>query len=67
MEGRFYLPMLPNIARKEHIFSNVKFALVYIGELCDAGCTVTFNLKDVTVIYKEDIILIWWRNHHNKL
>ena len=58
--------MLPNTARQEHIYPNIKHSLVSIGELCDAGCTVTFNIKHVTVFYKDDIIIRGWRNHHNK-
>ena len=66
MEGELDLPMLPNIARQAHIFPNIKHSLVLIGSLCDAGCTVTFKIKYFTVVYKYDIILQWWRNHHDK-
>ena len=66
MEGGLYLPMLPNTAILSHIFSNIKHSLVSIGSLCDSGCTVTFKIKDVTVIYKYKIIPQGWRNHHNK-
>ena len=67
MEGELDFPMLPNIARQAHISPNIKHSLVSIGSLCDAGCTVTFKIKYVTVVYKYDMILRGWRNHHDKL
>ena len=33
----------------------------------DSGYTVTFNIKDVTVFYKDKITLRGWINHHNEL
>ena len=49
MEGELDLPMLPNISRQAHILPNLKHSLVSIGALFDAGCTVTFKIKYVTV------------------
>ena len=57
MEGGLDLPMLSNAARQSHIFPNIKHSLVSIGELCDAGCTVTFKGKYITAVYKYDIII----------
>ena len=59
--------MLPSTARQAKISQNLKHSLVSIGELCDSGCIVTFMIKYVTVMYKNDIILRGWRNHQNKL
>ena len=57
MERELDSPMLPNTSRHAHIFPNIRHSLVSIGALYDAGCTVTFKLKEVNVIYKDDIIL----------
>ena len=67
MEGGLNLPVFSNIARQAHILPNIKHLLIPIGALCDAGYTVTFKIKDVTVFYKNDIILRGWINHHTKL
>ena len=67
IEGELDLPMLPKIEKKAHIFPNIKHSQVSIGSLCDAGFTVIFKIKYVTVVYKYDIITQEWRNHHNKL
>ena len=67
MEGESDLTMSPSTERKAHIFPNIKHSLVSIGSLCDAECIVTFRIKDVTVMYKNDTILRRWRNYHNKL
>ena len=50
MKGELDLPMLPNISRQAHIFPNIKHSLFLIESLCDDGCTVTFKIKDVTVV-----------------
>ena len=67
MEGELDLPMLPSTAIYAHIFPNIKHSLVYIIALYDAGCIVTFIIKDVTAMYKNNIILRGWINHLNKL
>ena len=59
--------MLPNTARQAHIFPNIKYSLVSIGALYDSVCTVTFKIKEVIFVYKDDMILRGWINHHNKL
>ena len=67
MERGLGLPMLPNIARQAHAFPNIKKSLVSIGASCDASFTVTFKIKDVTVVYKDNISLRGWKKHHNTL
>ena len=70
MEGELFLPMLPSISRQARISPKIKHSIVSIGALYDAGFTVTFRLKDVTVVYKKKyiyIILRGWRNYQTKL
>ena len=57
MEGELYLPMLQNTAGQAHISPKMKHSLVSIGALHYTSCTVKFKIKDVTVVYKYDIIL----------
>ena len=59
--------MLPNKSRQAHISPKIKHSIVSIGALCDSGCTVTFKIKYISVVYKDDIILRGWRNNHSKL
>ena len=63
MEGELDLPMLPDKARQEPFPPKIRHSLVSIGTLCDAICTVTANIKDVPVIYKDKIILLGWENN----
>ena len=56
-EGGLYSIMLPNTARQAHIFTNLINSLVSLGALYDAHCTVIFEIKDVTGIYKNYLIL----------
>ena len=67
MGGELDLPMLPNASRQAHILPNMKHSLVSIGALYDTNYTVTFKIKYVTIVYKDDIIPRGWRNYHNKL
>ena len=67
MECELDLPMLQNIAIQAHILPSIKNVLLSIGKLCYVGFTVTFNIKDVTVVYTDSIILLGWINCHNKL
>ena len=50
IEDQLNLPMLTDLARQAHIFPNIKHSLISIKELYDAGCTVTFKIKDVTAV-----------------
>ena len=59
--------MLPITARQSHIIPNINHSLVSIASLCDAGCTVKYRVKYVTVVYKNGIILQEWIKHQNKL
>jgi len=49
---------LPITAKTAHIFPDLKSgSLISIGQLCDYGCTATFNAKQVQIIYKDAIIM----------
>jgi hypothetical protein len=49
-EAELDLPTLPLAARRVHIVPALKTAsLLSMGQLCDAGCTVTFDATSVTV------------------
>lgn len=49
-EAELDLPTLPFAARRVHIIPALKTAsLLSMGQLCDAGCTVTFDATSVTV------------------
>ena len=67
MEGELDLPTLPSTEGQAQILLNIKQSLVSIGALCDAGWFGTFIIKDVTVMYKNNIIIRGWRNHKNQL
>jgi hypothetical protein len=43
------IPALPHAARPCHTLPNLIHLVVYIGQLCNAGCIAIFN-KDVVVI-----------------
>jgi hypothetical protein len=52
------LPHLPATARQVHIVPDLaSHTLVSIGQLCDAGCDVTFNATAVTVKYNNLLVL----------
>ena len=57
MKGGLYLPILPNTEGQAYVSPNIKHSLVSNGQLCDDCCTVTFKIKDVSVVYKENMIL----------
>ena len=49
-EAELDLPSLPLAARRVHIVPALQTAsLLSMGQLCDAGCTVTFDAKSVSV------------------
>ena len=54
--GRLNLPQLPPEATLGHLFPSLKgTALVPVGPLCDAGCTVHFTALEAQVKYKNKI------------
>jgi hypothetical protein len=52
------MPSLPHAARQEHILPGLdQHSLLYVGQMCDSGCAVTFAATKVTVTNGESIIL----------
>ena len=56
--AEMYLPELPTAAKTGHIVPDLASSpLLSIGQLCDAGCGLLFSAGDVTVSFKNKIIL----------
>jgi hypothetical protein len=52
------LPMLPEKARRVHLFSSLASgALLSLGQLCDAGCTAYFNATKAYIFFQGKIIM----------
>jgi hypothetical protein len=67
-EADLDLPNLPLAARRVHIVPALKSAsLLSMGQLCDAGCTVTFDATSVTVFLDKKQILCGGRNRETGL
>jgi hypothetical protein len=50
--------ILPLIAQLAHMFPDLKSSsLISIGQLCDHGCTATFDSTQVHIHYQDDIIM----------
>ncbi|KAI2488787.1 hypothetical protein MHU86_25841 [Fragilaria crotonensis] len=57
-EAELDIPRLPLAARRVHIVPALQTAsLLSMGQLCDAGCIVTFDAKIVTVHLDDELIL----------
>ena len=57
-EADLDLPSLPPAARRVHIVPSLKTSsLLSMGQLCDAGCVVTFDAMSVTVTLHNKVIL----------
>ena len=51
-------PQLPKIARHVHILPELKSdPLISIGQLCDAGCTISFDATTVNVTHDDETVL----------
>jgi len=62
------IPHLPPAARQVHIVPDLaSHTLLSIGQLCDAGCDVTFNATAVTVTYLNRLILQGTRTANTRL
>jgi hypothetical protein len=62
------LPQLPFPARQVHIVPALAYhSLISIGQLCDAGCDVTFDAHSATVRYNKQIVLTGQRTATTKL
>jgi len=62
-EAELPIPELPLQARKTHIFPALQeTSLISVGQLCDVGCTATFDKHSAEVYYQGKIILQGNRN-----
>ncbi len=67
-EAELDFPSLPHAARHVHIVPDLEHnTLISIGQLCDAGCDVTFDAATVTVRYKNNIALTGTRTPTTRL
>jgi len=67
-EADLDLPNLPPAARRVHIVPDLAHhSLISIGQLCDAGCDVTFDAFTATVRYNNKIVLHGHRTPATKL
>jgi hypothetical protein len=67
-EAELDLPLLPKAARQVHIVPELaNHSLLSIGQLCDAGCDVSFNATNVTVCYDNQPILTGQRTPATQL
>ena len=53
MKDDLDVPMPLDISIQAYIFSNINNSLVSIEVLCDAGCKVTFKIKNIILVYKD--------------
>jgi hypothetical protein len=52
--AKFDIPHFPAAACQVHIVPDLaSHTLLSIGQLCNAGCDVTFNANTVTVTYQD--------------
>jgi hypothetical protein len=57
-EGEIHIPGLPTSARTVHLVPDLKsHSLLSVGQLCDAGCVVSFTSETVIVRHEDTIIL----------
>ena len=52
-------PALPPTAQEAHTLPSLHNSLLSIGQLCDSGCTATFDKTTATITYQSDNIIIW--------
>ena len=56
-EGLLNLPQLPAEVCKTYLFQKMHLSLVFIGQLCDAGCIATFDKHNVFIKKGDELIL----------
>jgi hypothetical protein len=62
------MPALPHAARQAHILPGLaQYSLLYVGQMCDSGCYVTFTTTEVTVTNGESTNLIGLRDKESSL
>jgi hypothetical protein len=55
------LPLPAPINMKAHVLPELSHSLISIGKLCDAGCTATFNAKQVVIAHHKQPVLVGHR------
>ena len=48
------IPTLPPSATQAHVFPHLHSALMSVGKICDADCSVTFTSRQVTIVNSQD-------------
>ena len=67
-DAELNLPSLPLSARQGHIVPSLTSQpLISIGQLCDAGCHVSFTATTVTVTYNNTVVLHGKRSPDTRL
>jgi len=67
-EADLAIPGLPPSARHGHVLPNLATQpLLSIGQLCDAGCDVTFTASNITISHNNTVILHGTRSPASKL
>jgi hypothetical protein len=62
------MPSLPHASRQAHILPGLaQHSLLYVGQMCDSGCSVTFTASNVTVTNGESTILTVLRETNSSL
>jgi hypothetical protein len=62
------MPSLPHAARQAHILSGLaQHSLLYVGQMCDSGCAVTFTATTATVTNGESKFLTGQRDKESGL
>jgi hypothetical protein len=57
------LPSLPHVARQAHILPGLnQHPLLYVGQICESGCTVTFTANKIAVTNGATTILTGQRD-----
>ena len=67
-EAELDIPNLPLVARKCHLVPDLHdLSLISIGQLCDAGCTVSLNATTMTVRFNGRVALTGTRTNTTRL
>jgi hypothetical protein len=62
------IPSLTHAARQAHILSGLsQHSLLYVGQMCDSGCCVTFTASNVMVTNGESTILTGLRDKESSM
>jgi hypothetical protein len=66
--AELHIPGLPFAARQVHIVPSLSSqSLLSIGQFCDAGCKVSFDVNSVTVSHNNEVLLTGQRTALTRL